>query len=257
VQHCHIRGERACLANVHDVGRGRNDVAGCTRLQPAVPRARVERSRATRAVARWLSPPLPATLPPCTRRTHSSSRRQARWRLVEPGGRGGAANPPLAWTSSKPMARPRTAVEAGATATRPPWRDPPPPSRASRRSRAARLAVGLASHRSARRRVRGPRVCPALDAAHARPAGWKAQQQRARCYHLAPRSPEPAALRRRGHRATAQRVGPLLARLGPAAREALRRWPRGVCRGVGPRREAEEIHHEDPLHAEGAWQAGR
>jgi hypothetical protein len=31
---------------------GCNGMAGCTRLQPAVPRARVERSRATRAVAR-------------------------------------------------------------------------------------------------------------------------------------------------------------------------------------------------------------
>jgi hypothetical protein len=200
---------RACLANFHDVGRGRNNMAGCTRLQPAVPRARVERSRATRAAARWLPPPLPATLPHCTRRTHSSLRRQARWRFVEPGGRGGAANPTLAWTPSKPMTRPRTAVEAGATATRPPRRDSPPPSRASRRSRAARLAVGLASRRSARRRVRGARLYPAPDAAHARPAEWKAQQQRARCYHLAPRSPEPAVLRRRGHRATAQRVAAL------------------------------------------------
>ena len=84
-----------------------------------------------------------------------------------------------------------------------------------------------------------------------RPAMWKAQQQRARCYHLAPRT--PARSRRvAGATGSGAAVGraPCAPRAGGSGSAAVVFL--GVCYGVGPWPYPEGDRDVRPSHAEGA-----
>jgi len=174
--------------------------AGRTWLRPAVPRARVQRSRATRAVAR--------------------SCRRLRRRRCRP-----ALTAILARTAP---ANTRGCIHSLLTG----WqRGLPPPARQAGPTPAGRASgwgracawPGAGGARPARRRVRCVSVRLMMITSHARPEGWKLQQQRAPAYHLAPRAPaRPRCVA--GPCVPTLRMAPLLTRLGPAAREARRWW---------------------------------